>query len=41
LTFAMLLPVTSSMVWCERRPEMPEYRERSMVKPFRKVEQEG
>jgi hypothetical protein len=24
LTLAMLLPVTSSMVWCERRPEMPE-----------------
>jgi hypothetical protein len=23
LTLAMLLPVTSSMVWCERRPEIP------------------
>ena len=23
-TLAMLLPVTSSMVWCERRPEIPE-----------------
>ena len=34
LTLAMLLPVTSSMVWCERRPEIPEYSERSMVAAF-------
>jgi hypothetical protein len=31
---AMLLPVTSSMVWWERRPEIPEYRERSMGESF-------
>lgn len=23
-TLAMLLPVTSSIVWCERSPEIPE-----------------
>jgi hypothetical protein len=34
LTLAMLLPVTSSMVWCERSPEMPEKSERSMGVPF-------
>ena len=30
LTLAMLLPVTSSMVWWTRRPETAEYIERSM-----------
>src|SRR5690349_5876631 len=30
LTFAMLFDVTSSISWCERRPLMPEKRERSM-----------
>src|SRR5690625_4198804 len=34
LTLAMLLPVTSSIVWWARRPLMPENRERSMVGPF-------
>jgi hypothetical protein len=29
-TFAMLFDVTSSISWCERRPLMPEKRERSM-----------
>ena len=29
-TLAMLLPVTSIIVWCARRPLMPENRERSM-----------
>ena len=29
--FAMLLPVTSSMVWLTRSPEMPAKSERSMV----------
>src|SRR6266581_4089902 len=31
LTLAMLLPVTSIICWCARRPLMPENRERSMV----------
>ena len=31
LTLAMLLAVTSSIVWWARRPEMPESSERSMV----------
>src|SRR4051794_41086875 len=30
LTLAMLLPATSSLVWCARRPEMAENMERSM-----------
>src|SRR5690606_25910365 len=30
-TLEMLLPVASSIVWWARRPEIPEYRERSMV----------
>src|SRR4051794_36078599 len=30
LTLAMLLPVTSILVWCARRPEMAENMERSM-----------
>ena len=34
LALAMLLPVTSSMVWLARRPLMPAKRERSMVGPF-------
>src|SRR3954447_7284181 len=34
LTLAMLLPVTSSIVWWERRPEIPEYSERSMADAF-------
>src|SRR5689334_12658386 len=34
LTLAMLLPVTSSMVWWLRRPLMPEKSERSMGVPF-------
>src|SRR3954466_14167009 len=29
LTLAMLLPTTSILVWCARRPEMAENRERS------------
>src|SRR6186713_2043612 len=29
LTLAMLLPTTSIIVWCARRPVMPENRERS------------
>ena len=38
LTLAMLLPVTSSMVWWARRPEIPEYSERSMGTAFLRVE---
>src|SRR5690349_15318488 len=34
LALAMLLPVTSSIVWLARRPEMPANRERSMVVPL-------
>ena len=34
LALAMLLPVTSSMVWLTRRPLMPAKSERSMVVPF-------
>src|SRR5689334_23110384 len=35
LALAMLLPVTSSMVWLTRRPEMPAKSERSMVVSLR------
>src|SRR6478752_2838842 len=38
LTLAMLLPVTSSMVWWARRPEIPEYSERSMGTAFLREE---
>ena len=31
LTLAMLLPVTSIIVWCERRPLIEENMERSTV----------
>jgi len=31
LTFAMLLPITSAMVWCARRPETAENIERIMI----------
>ena len=34
LALAMLLPVTSSMVWLTRRPLMPAKSERSMVVPL-------
>src|SRR3954468_9210033 len=34
LALAMLLPVTSSIVWLTRRPLMPEKRERSMGTPW-------
>ena len=37
LALAMLLPVTSSMVWLARRPLMPAKSERSMVCSSREV----
>src|SRR6478609_3895889 len=41
LALAMLLPVTSSIVWLARRPLMPEKSERSLVGSFRTASGRG